>query len=66
MARCDLTRILGAVYNDGMEVNLSPELEAKIERRAAQQRCDSPTLVREAVERLFAMTSGLYVRLKKV
>ncbi|MBZ5611787.1 MAG: hypothetical protein LAP38_26300 [Acidobacteriia bacterium] len=35
-----------------MEVNLSPELEAKLNRKAAQQGRDSESLVREAVERL--------------
>jgi predicted transcriptional regulator len=35
-----------------MEVNLSPELEAKLNRKAAQQGRDSQSLVHEAVERL--------------
>ena len=35
-----------------MEVNLSPELEAKLNRKAAQQGRDSQSLVQEAVERL--------------
>jgi len=35
-----------------MEVNLSPDLEAKLNRKAAQQGRDSQSLVREAVERL--------------
>ena len=35
-----------------MEVNLSPELEAKLKRKAAEQGRDSQSLVREAVERL--------------
>jgi len=35
-----------------MEVNLSPELEAKLKRKAADQGRDSQSLVREAVERL--------------
>jgi len=35
-----------------MEVNLSPELEAKLKRKAAEQGRDSQALVREAVERL--------------
>jgi predicted transcriptional regulator len=35
-----------------MEVRLSPELEAKLHRKAAQQGRDSQSLVREAVERL--------------
>jgi predicted transcriptional regulator len=37
-----------------MEVNLSPELEAKLNRRAAEQGRDSQSLVQEAVERLLA------------
>ena len=35
-----------------MEVNLSPELEATLNRKAAQQGRDSQSLLREAVERL--------------
>jgi len=35
-----------------MEVNLSPELEAKLKSKAAEQGRDSQSLVREAVERL--------------
>ena len=35
-----------------MEVNLSPELEAKLKRKAAEQGRDSQSLVQEAVERL--------------
>jgi len=35
-----------------MEVNLSPELEAKLKRKAVEQGRDSQALVREAVERL--------------
>jgi predicted transcriptional regulator len=35
-----------------MEVNLSPELEAKLNRKAAEQGRDSQSLVQEAVERL--------------
>jgi predicted transcriptional regulator len=35
-----------------MEVNLSPELEAKLKRKAAEQCRDSQSLVQEAVERL--------------
>jgi predicted transcriptional regulator len=37
---------------DGMEVKLSPELQAKLENIAAQQGRDSASLVHEAVERL--------------
>jgi predicted transcriptional regulator len=35
-----------------MEVHLSPELQAKLDRAAAQQGRDTESLVREAVERL--------------
>lgn len=35
-----------------MEVNLSPELQAKLERVAEQQGRNKESLVREAVERL--------------
>lgn len=39
-------------YTDGMEVKLSPELQAKLDSVAAQQGRDSASLVHEAVERL--------------
>ncbi len=39
-------------YVDGMEVDLSPELQNKLTRLAAEQGRDTKTLVREAVERL--------------
>jgi predicted transcriptional regulator len=39
-------------YTDGMEINLSPELQAKLDRIASQQGRDSESLVHEAVERL--------------
>jgi len=35
-----------------MEVNLSPELQAKLERVAEQQGRNTQSLIREAVERL--------------
>jgi predicted transcriptional regulator len=35
-----------------MDVNLSPELEAKLNRKAAEQGRDSQSLIQEAVERL--------------
>jgi len=35
-----------------MEVNLSPELQAKLERVAEQQGRNTDSLIREAVERL--------------
>jgi predicted transcriptional regulator len=34
-----------------MEVDLTPDLEAKLTRLATQQGCDTKALVREAVER---------------
>jgi len=37
---------------DGMEVHLSPEIQAKLNRLAAQQRRNAESLVHEAVERL--------------
>lgn len=39
-------------YTGGMEVRLSPELEAKPNRVAVQQGRDGESLVHEAVERL--------------
>ena len=39
-------------YTHGMELKLSPELQAKLERVASQQGRDSASLVHEAVERL--------------
>jgi predicted transcriptional regulator len=41
-----------AFYTGGMEVKLSPELQAKLDNMAAQQGRDSASLVHEAVERL--------------
>jgi len=43
---------IACFYTDGMEVNLSPDLEAKLNRKAAQQGRDSQSLVQEAVERM--------------
>jgi predicted transcriptional regulator len=34
-----------------MEVNLSPDLQAKLDRLAADRGCDRGTLVQEAIER---------------
>lgn len=39
-------------YTGRMEIELSPELQAKLERIASQQGRDSKSLVHEAVERL--------------
>ena len=39
-------------YTDVMEVKLSPELQAKLDRIASQQGRDPESLVHEAVERL--------------
>ena len=41
-----------AAYTCGMEVNFSPELEAKLNDLAAQEGRDTQSLVQEAVERL--------------
>src|SRR5260370_25405815 len=45
-------RARSSFYTDGMEVKLSPELQAKLESIAAQQGRDSASLVHEALERL--------------
>jgi len=45
-------RIGRCTYTDGMEINLSPELQAKLDRIALQQGRDTESLVHEAVERL--------------
>jgi predicted transcriptional regulator len=39
-------------YTGAMEIELSPELQAKLERIASQQGRDTKSLVNEAVERL--------------
>jgi predicted transcriptional regulator len=39
-------------YTDRMEVRLSPELQAKLDRMAAEQGRDAESLVHEALERL--------------
>ncbi len=39
-------------YTGAMEIELSPELQAKLERIASQQGRDTKSLVHEAVERL--------------
>ena len=43
-----------------MEVILSPELEAKLKEKAAQQGRDSQSLVQEAVERLVSYDQWFY------
>ena len=45
-------RIGRCTYTDGMEINLSPELQAKLDRIASQQGRDTESLVHEAVEPL--------------
>ena len=45
-------RFLAPLYNWNMQVNLPPELQAKLDRIAAQQGCTPESLVNEAVERL--------------
>ena len=39
-------------YTGGMDVNLTPELQAKLDKVAAQQGRDAQSLVQEAVQRL--------------
>ena len=46
-----------------MEVNLSPELEAKLKRKAAEEGRDSQSLVREAIERLVTWTAPIRAEL---
>jgi len=48
----DFDRARTNSYTDGIEVKLSPQLQAKPESIAAQQGRDSAALVHEAVERL--------------
>ncbi len=40
----------GAIFND-MEVDFTPEIEAKLSRMAAEQGRDAKAIVRDAVER---------------
>ena len=47
-----MTVICAGDYTHGMELKLSPELQAKLDRVASQQGRDSASLVQEAVERL--------------
>jgi predicted transcriptional regulator len=53
------------VYTDGMEINLSPELQAKLDRLASQQGRDSASLVHEAVERLVGYDEWFIRRVEK-
>jgi hypothetical protein len=48
-----------------MEVNLSPELQATLERVAEQLGRNTESLIREAVERLLGTTSGSSAKSKK-
>jgi predicted transcriptional regulator len=50
---------------DGMEVHLSPEIQAKLNRLAAQQRRNAESLVHEAVERLVDYDEWLMDEVKK-
>lgn len=45
-------RIRHRAYTGHMKVNLTPELQAKLDQLAAQQGRDAESLVHEAVERL--------------
>jgi predicted transcriptional regulator len=47
-----LTEVLRLAYAQRMEVNLRPELQAKLARLAAVEGRDADALVQEAVERL--------------
>ena len=53
------------VYTDGMEVHLSPEIESKLNRLAAQQGRNSESLVNEAVERLVDYDTWFMGEVKK-
>ena len=48
-----------------MEVNLSPELQAKLDRIASQQGRDSESLVHEAVERLVSYDEWFIQQVEK-
>lgn len=48
-----------------MEINLSPELQAKLERIASQQGRDSQSLVHEAVERLVSYDDWFIQQVEK-
>jgi len=43
---------MARAYTGAMEIELSPELQAKLDRIASQQGRDTKSLVQEAVERL--------------
>jgi len=45
-------RVYSGDYTGDMEIQLTPELQAKLDEVAAQQGRDAQSLVREAVERL--------------
>jgi predicted transcriptional regulator len=47
-----LTELAGRDYTGGTEVNLTPDLQAKLDEVAAQQGRDAQSLVQEAVQRL--------------
>ena len=50
---------------DGMEVHLSPEIQAKLNRLAAQQGRNAESLVHEAVERLVGYDEWFMDEVKK-
>jgi len=50
--RSGLTHAAVALALEGMEVNLNPDLQAKLDRLAADRGSDVGALVREAIERL--------------
>ena len=49
---CTLTPARTSPTLEGMEVDFTPDLQAKLTRLAAEQGRDTKTLVQEAVERL--------------
>jgi predicted transcriptional regulator len=49
-------------WSGDMELHLSPELQAKVDRIAAQEGRDAQSLVQEAVERLWDTTNGSFAK----
>jgi predicted transcriptional regulator len=47
-----LDELAASLYTDAMDVNLTPDLEAKLARIAGERGSTSEALVREAIERL--------------
>lgn len=57
-----LTRAASALTLEGMEVNLNPDLQAKLDRLAADRGSDTGTLVQEAIERFVDHTEWFSAR----